>query len=150
MTMPAESKRYPECYLDEVMPPGRADPNAWIVDIDGAPQLAGDGFDGEGSTALVDGQIVRFWRCDIYDTIELTLTRDGYSFAPEPPTVFEQCCILEGWQADTLATCVEEMVSLLREAEAEPGRYAASFYTFVDTGTWRFVAASRTFEQVQS
>lgn len=150
MTAPVDSQWYPECYLDECMPAGRASASAWIVEIDGAPHLAGDRFNGEGASPLTDGQIVRFFRCDTFDTIEMTLTDDGYSFAQEPPTDFEQCCILGGWQGDTLATCVEEMVALLRETEAEPGDYAASFYTYVDTGPWRFVAASRTFEQVQS
>ncbi|MBU3887722.1 MULTISPECIES: hypothetical protein [Methylosinus] len=149
--MVVDSKWYPECYLDEVMPPGRADPSAWIVDIGGAAHLAGLEQDGDQwARPLRDGDTVRFFRCDTHDEIELRLAADGHALASEPPAEFEQCCVGGGWQGDTLAESVDEMVAGLREADAPPGDYDVFFYTYFDTGPWRFVAESRTFEQVQS
>lgn len=154
MPAPIKTEWWPTDYLDEVSPPGRHCPNAWIVDVEQEQYLAGEDahepFCREEATHLIDGAIVHFSRCDTFAEIVLTLTADGYSLASAVPEGFEQCCILDGWQCDTLAGSVEEMVAFLREAGDEPGDYAAAFYTFTDAGPWRFDRASRSFVQVQS
>jgi hypothetical protein len=145
---PVEQKWWPEEFLDEAMPPGRGSPTEWIETIGGRPCIAVDDDERE-ARQLKDGDLVRFHRCDSYGEIDLTLRPDGYALAKEPPREAEQCCILDGWNVDTVSESVADMVDALRAAGAGPDVYRAAFYTFVDTGDWRFCAQSNTFEQAQ-
>lgn len=125
---------WPTDYCDEVMPAGRADPDAWIVvrpggAIGSAWMIASD-FDEPPVWSLADGAIVSFVSREIHDEIKLTLTADGCRFERAPPAGFEQCCILLGFQAQTLAEGVDEMIARLRACEVDPGEFLASFYTF--------------------
>lgn len=148
MTQPIDVKWWPTSYLDEVMPSGRDNPSAWIEIIDGKPHLAAAGDD-EPPTPLADGAMIEFHRCETYDEMTLRLGADDHSFERAPPRAAEQCCILDGWQADTLSCSTQEMIQQLREGGAEPGDYSAAFYTFVDAGKFRFCAETNTFEGAQ-
>ncbi|WP_424363567.1 hypothetical protein [Methylocystis parvus] len=146
---PIGQKWWPEHFLDEVMPPGRDHPTAWIETIGGRACIAAPDDDRE-PRELKDGDLVRFQRCDDYGVIDLHLRPDGYSLSQDPPKEAEQCCVLDGWNVETVAIDVAEMVESLRDAGADPETYRAAFYTFVDTGDWRYCAATNAFEQVQS
>ena len=51
----------PSCYMDEVVPPPRDTPQAWVVRLDdGAYALDGGGWDDETGTLLKDGESVMF------------------------------------------------------------------------------------------
>lgn len=148
MTQPIDVKWYPTSYLDEVMPSGRGSASAWIETIDGKPHLVA-AEDDAPPTPLTDGAMIEFHRCESYDEMALRLGRDDHSFEREPPREAEQCCILNGWQAETLSCSTEELVRQLREAGAGPGDYLAAFYTFVDAGPYRFCAETNSFEAAQ-
>lgn len=141
---------WPTDYIDEVVPPARESPSAWIVVHDegfalaGADELADDSLGPD----LEDGAIVKFTYLVSFGEIDVTLTDSGYRLASPEPVGYEQCCILGGWQLETLAAAPKEMIDLLRESGAEAGEYVASFYTYVDAGPYRFCEATRAFEPV--
>lgn len=142
---------WPYDYMDEVNPQGRPGPDAWIEDADGVAML-GPMEDGEMlETTLSDGDIVKFISCTVHAHIGLTVAADSFAFEFEPPTKFDQCCILDGLQSETLANSVEEMIGLLREFAPDEmlatQSFLASFYTFDDPQAYRFIAAERRFEK---
>lgn len=141
---------FPSEYCDEVMPSARASADAWIVESGGKHYLAPcDPCDGaEVGPLLADGDVIEFTTCEVHAEIGFALRAGKPVFALPPPPGFEQCCVMNGWQMETLATDVDEMISMLREADGGDGDYVASFYTFADAGPFRFDAGKRSFEKV--
>ncbi|WP_330084344.1 hypothetical protein [Methylocystis iwaonis] len=150
MRQPIETKWWPTAYIDEIMPPGRDNASAWIEMIDGAPHLVGESDnDLMKPRPLKDGDLIEFHRCETYDEMILRLGANDHAFEREPPREAEQCCILNGWQADTLSCSTQELIKQLRDGGGEPGDYLAAFYTFVDAGKFRFCADTNTFQGAQ-
>jgi hypothetical protein len=154
MTEP--SAYFPQELCDEIMPPDRPTREAWIEVLDdGTPAgLAAldirqlwDEPPGE-CRHLADGDIVKFVSRTDYGVATLTLTDEGFMVSEPMPADAEQCCILDGLQAETLAGDVEECVGLLRDYGAEPDDYRISYYTFDDGLPYRFDAATRHFDQI--
>lgn len=142
---------WPLDYCDEVMPKGRASPDAWIVDVNGVAMLGPIEDGDQPVTPLGDGDITKFTSCVTHANIGLTLLApDGHRFDADPPASFGQCCILNGLQSETLEENIPAMIALLREAMADTGEteYLASFYTYDDGAPYRFIAAERRFEKV--
>jgi hypothetical protein len=87
----------PSCYMDEVVPPPRNSPQAWIVRLaDGAYALDGAGWDDETGTLLKDGEAVMFDWTVIIGEREWT----GSAWLPplpiEPPGAGEWMAAPEG------------------------------------------------------
>lgn len=143
---------WPQDYCDEIMPKGRASPDAWIVDHDGVAMLAPWEDHDLPVTPIGDGEIIKFVSCVTHANIGLILTADGHKFDTEPPAQFGQCCILDGFQSETLAPDIPSMIQFLRKMQDETDEleYIASFYTYDDGAPYRFIAAERRFEKVSA
>jgi hypothetical protein len=143
---------FPAALVDEIMPADRDSPDAWLISSGGgAPRLdLSDGFGEGGSRPLANGEIVKFVSRTDYGVATLTLSADGFTVSEPMPADAEQCCILDGLQAETLAADVEECVGLLRDYGAECDDYRISYYTFDDGLPYRFDAATRHFDKVNA
>jgi hypothetical protein len=162
MTAALGTEWWPYALMDEAMPAGRDNPDAWLDTLpDGRPFLAGGDDDGRlESQPLADGERVEFIRCDTYGQAELVIRRDGsWSVETPMPPEAEQVCALGGWQVDSLAETVEDCVDRLKEEigplcdgpdlfdGADGSReFDLSYYTFSEPIPFRFDAARRTFE----
>jgi hypothetical protein len=149
---------FPQDLVDEIMPPDRPTPDAWIVDLDdGAPALDLRFSPDEANSncrALKDGDHVIFVSRSDYGVWPLKLTAEGYTVDVPMPSEANTCCILGGFQAETLATSLEECVRLLREYVGdsfEPDDVFEVFYYAFDDGVpYRFDAAARHFDGMRS
>jgi hypothetical protein len=154
MAQPIEQKYWPTDYVDEEVPPGRESPTAWIFLSGGSAYLnpCEESDDKEIVFRLLnDGDTIEFTRCDTFLETTLMLVEDGFTLADPAPPEFEQCCVLDGWQSETLASSVDELAKFIREADGETGvEFRVVFYTYVDTGPWRFCAATNSFRPVKS
>lgn len=145
----------PEIYCDEVTPPPRATPDAWLTRrADGTPALASDdpvaAEDEPGDTAasLVDGEAVPFTRLADHGRATLAIRPDGsWSVSAPMPAAAEQVCALDGFQSETLSGSVEEVVEALQEllGDDAAGDYALSYYTYEKAVVFRFDAAAAAF-----
>lgn len=149
----SEEQWMPSDYCEETSPTPRASPTAWIIeDDDGRPCLAGE-YGDEPAFALDEGREVRFLRLHDHGGAVIVFNPDGTASLSAPmPAEAEQCCVMDGLQADTLAGDTDELLTLLRDA-AEPGpgdEFRAAYYTFEGPLPFRFDAATRSFVQVAS
>lgn len=137
---------FPDHYVDEMMPSDRDSPDAWLTRIDdGAPALD-RACEFDAPELLKDGEIVMFTRRNDYGGADLTLRETGeWSVSAPMPAEAEQCCVTHGWQLDTLATSLPELVDNLKMADAEPDEYPVIYYTFVHSIAFRYDAASHKF-----
>lgn len=142
---------FPSDLMDEVMPPGRPSPSAWIVALDDGATALDLSTDFEPVHHLLnDGDTVAFASRTDYGEATLTLTATDYSVSAEKPAGAEQCCALDGWQSDTLASDVAELVGHLRDCDQTEGEFRIAYYTFSDDIPYRFDAASKSFVRVTS
>jgi hypothetical protein len=75
----------PSCYMDEVVPPARDSPQAWVVRLsDGAYALDSVGWDDETGTLLRDGEKVMFDWTIIISKREWTGSDWSPTLPPEP------------------------------------------------------------------
>jgi hypothetical protein len=143
----------PSDLMDEMIPPPRPSPDAWITSFDdGAPALDRGEDDETGRprrSPLKDGEIVNFQSCTHYGCATLTLKagREWSVDRPMPPEA-ENVCAMEGWQIDTLAPDVEGCAQALFDTDAEPDDYELSYYTWSADIPHRFDIASRKFKPV--
>lgn len=139
---------FPEEYCDEVMPADRESANAWLLKMaDGSICLDACEM-GDDPRPLADGEIVKFSTRTDYGQTTLHLFGDGsFSIDDAMPEKAEQCCVMHGWQTETLSTDVNELVSQLKDAGGDPDDYNVSFYTFSDSIPLRFDAKSAAFVQ---
>ena len=87
----------------------------------------------------------------IYGTGDLTINSDRtWSVDPPMPPEAEIVCALMGWQSETLSLSVDECVAALREADAEPGQYTLSYYSWSVDQAFTFNAATRSFKAIAS
>ncbi len=135
-------KWFPQDYVDEVSPPGRDSPEAWLIDTpDGA---AIDKADPEGAVmTITDGETIDFVTCEDLGTANLHLAPDGHSLDRPEPAGAEQCCITGDF--DALGDSLDGLVKWMRENDYDPGVYEIAFYTWSNSIPLRFDAASRAF-----
>lgn len=142
---------WPEALVDEIMPEGRKSPDDWIVDHNGAPALSmGEEEDNDGPPQpLQAGQIIQFSAMVELDMCVLRLDAQG-GYTVERPMHPEatDCCILHGWQFETMAESVDGCVQGLRDGAAEPGDYVISYYTWKHQQAYQFDAAKRCFVKI--
>ncbi len=135
-------KWIPELFLDEVSPPARDTPEAWLRrDPDGVWRIDGDDC---GAFCIVDGEIVAFMRLDEHGGATLTLTPTGWNVSAPMPAEAKNVCALDGMQADTLSDSVHIVVERLREIGADDDDFRLSYYSFVEIPL-RFVAGDARF-----
>lgn len=144
-------KWWPYDYIDEIMGTHRASANAWIEDKDGRPFLGANdiasGF-GEEPRAISDGEIVKFVTMTDHGEAIVTLNDAGsWSVSSSMPEAAESCCILYGWQSDTVGGNVDETMKALIAEGAKPGEYTISFYTYSNEIPLRFDQATRSFTE---
>lgn len=142
----------PVDFMDEFSPEPRERPEDWLRSLDdGAPCLrCQDQFAGDEPLIhpLKDGEAVEFSKFTDYGTATLLLAADGsFTVSRDMPASAEQCCIMLGWQSETLSESVAETVRMLIEARGEPDDYLISYYTFSEGIPLTFRAAALTFEE---
>jgi hypothetical protein len=115
---------WPEAFVDEVMPAGRATPSAWLTRLkDGAHAIAGDDDCELDPIRLSEGAEIAFLQQDTLGRSRLTFEDDGkVTWSPTPPT---ECNFLwDGEVEGTTADDPDEFVEFLREAGiGEPGEW---------------------------
>lgn len=148
---------WPEQLVDEVMPPGRDSPEEWLT---GEPPNVllvvnpGDEDWGGGlrTIALADGDIIEFARCEnfaAYGDVTLTIEASGaWSINAPMPHKATACCVLDGWQGETVAGSVEDMVQDFLQEGPDPGDYNIAFFHW-DELTMCFDKATRTFRNTK-
>lgn len=148
----------PSVYVDEVVPPPRETPSAWLMRAaDGAPMLAAIDSDlGEEAmtgmpTRLADGQVVEFgWRMD-YGRAALMVRADGTWTAerdmpPSPPGGGMMCAIWGDW--DTVTDSLKQLVED-NNLRSDPGEYIVCYYAWSDEDlAFRYDAAAHCFHEV--
>lgn len=148
--MKTEVTWLPSELMDEMIPPTRPTPDAWIASLDdGAPALDNGGEDDERRlTKLQDGQIVSFQSLTDHGTAELTIrSATDWTANPSMPAAAKQVCAMNGWQIDSLSTSVAECVQAIMENEqGQPGEYELSYHTWSDDIPHRFDAKTRSFK----
>ncbi len=148
----SEEQWMPYDYCEETSPDPRPSPSAWIIeDDDGRPCLAEE-F-GDVGFALEDGRQVKFLRLHDHGGAVIVFNEDGSASLSEPmPAGADQCCVMDGWQAETLADDTDTLLANLRDA-AEPDagdEFRVSYYTFEGPLPFRFDAAARAFLPVSA
>lgn len=136
---------YPDAYLDEIMPAGRATPDAWLFQLDDGALRCGCHPDGKEADfqafAVAEGEVVEFSACDDLGTSVLTVAEDGsYRFDPPPPA---GAILWETGDGDTQADSPEEYVQFARDGGylPEPGEPAEiRVAVWSDTTRLRFTA----------
>jgi hypothetical protein len=116
-------KWMPSCYMDEVVPPPRDSPQAWVVRLDdGAYALDSGGWDDETRTLLKDGETVMFDWTIIISERQWTGSDWSPALPPEPAGTSGWMAALEG-----------EPILLADAAEVlEPGDFVTP-YCWSDT-----------------
>lgn len=136
---------------DEVVPPVRETPDAWIISLsDGAPALAYDNFYGGDDTPpgrlLRDGEIVEFDEFQDYGGGTLTVNPDG-TFTADPPMPAQANCVRT--DLENVTDSIEHLVAHGGpglDCPLEPGEHDLDFYHWSDVpGRFRFDAATRSF-----
>jgi hypothetical protein len=127
------------------MPADRATPNDWLANLDGAPGLD---MNDDRVERLTDGQIVKFTRRFDYGETELHVDKAGIRVDQPMPAGADQCCVLDGLQAETLADSVEEMIKLVEELDLPEDSYRVTYYRFESALPFRFDAATKSFQPV--
>jgi hypothetical protein len=115
---------WPEAFVDEMMPEGRATPSAWLVQIDGGTHaIAGDEDYELDPIPLTEGAEIAFLQQDTLGRARLTFDDDRKAvWSPTPPA---ECNFLwDGEVEGTTADSPDEFVGFLREAGiGEPGEW---------------------------
>ena len=101
----------PHDYQDEVVPPPRATPTAWIEALPGDVfALAPADDDAEPSTFFQPGDVVAFDWTETYGSIVVTTAEDGTFTCDRPPDPRANCIWIAG-DIDTLSESVESFVA---------------------------------------
>lgn len=141
----SEVQWWPSEMMDEVMPTGKEKPEDWLFGGSSIWIVADEG-EGGMTAGLKDGQIVNFVTCTDEGSASLTLNDDKTWSVDFPmPASAKQCCIMSGWQSDTLGDTVEQSVKGLIDNDAEPDTYEISYFTWSDNIPLRFDLATRSF-----
>lgn len=137
---------FPFEYVDEGMPPDRSSPSAWLAHLaDGAPALAA-AEDGGAPRALKNHEIVPFMSRDDVAEARLTLRADkSWAIDRTMPAEADTCCILEGWQVDTVSGTLEDTVAALIDADADPGEYVVAYAAWSEPLPFRYDATAHAF-----
>lgn len=104
---------WPELLLDEVMPPGRSDPSAWIIGAEGDLYLISDGdaYDPEEKEGVLAhariGDRLDFYSCDRLGDVEVTFNADG-TFTPHGSIPDHNWCRI-AYDQDTMVDGLEEL-----------------------------------------
>jgi len=142
---------YPQSLLDdETVQSGTESPEQWIVTDDGKYHL-NDDPEMKVLTPLEDGQIVNFVTCIEHGMFDIVMNDDGTWTMPHgesAPATFGECCIMNGWQADTQAVSIQTCVDQFIEACGEGDDNLIGFFTWSDPIPYRFDQASRRFIRV--
>jgi hypothetical protein len=144
-------KWIPVDFMDEGGPSPRDDKEDWLARLDdGAPCLrCMDAWAGDEPLThpLKDGETVEFSKFTDFGSARLDLNADGsFTVDRDMPAGAEQCCIMLGWQSETLSESVGETVKMLIEAGGEPDDYMIAYYTYSEGIPFVFRAAASTFE----
>jgi hypothetical protein len=137
----------PDDYMDEIVPPTRQSPDAWVTRLDdGAYALDADS-DMSGPTLLSEGQIVKFCRLTNYGNAILTIGEDAHTVEPPMPAEAENVMVL--FDPDTLSPGVRELVENLRESPHDLSEsFELIYYTWSTGEDYRFDQASGKFTAI--
>lgn len=147
------TKWAPEYYVDEVCAQPRPTPAAWLVKLaDGADALAGEKLFWDGEPIPIQhGEVIQFYSYTDYGSAALTLDQDGnWKIDRTMPDGCTQCCVMNGWQEQTVDADIEGMARLLARAGAEPGIYPVSFSCWDGPFAFEFDGNAKTFKRVGS
>lgn len=117
---------WPEAFVDEVMPAGRATPDAWLTRLsDGAHAIAGDDgcYCDLDPIRLTEGAEIAFVQQDTLGRSRLTFGDEGKAtWSPAPPA---ECNFLwDGEVEGVIGDSPDEFVQFVREAGiGEPGEW---------------------------
>ena len=127
----------PSNLADEISPPPRETPDAWIVEKDGLFFILalGDGEedDDDALEPLLTGAAVKFMRLETFPDARLMLEEDGtFTVDPPAPEGAEQVMI---WgETDSMDDSVQNLVENFMP---DPGEHELQFYTWHDE-VWTF------------
>lgn len=136
----------PAMLTDEVSPPPRETPDAWLRQENGRFYIDARGvyYSDEEMAKGIEitfGKAIEFMRLEDFGEATLIVHADrGFSVEPPMPAGAESVCVEH--DPDTLANSVEEMVASDFSA-LEPGEYAISYFTWHDE-LWTFDGAKFT------
>lgn len=137
----------PDLFLEEVSPPFRETPDAWLKMTDAGPVLEGDG--GFDDVPLADGQILHFSEGVNHGTRTMTLLAEGYVMSSPAPEACNQFWIDEDWCEDLMNGSLDDLSWELREADGEIGEpYKVGCMEWRDHKL-RFDHASMSFKPVE-
>lgn len=147
--MTTNRKWLPTDYSDEVIPPPRVSPTAWVVpQADGSWEMAANEIaDYPQPIPLVEGQIVSFQWTEDFGTAELCFETDG-TFTldcdePRAPDGGHMNVAIDGdWE--TVSPSVEELVENIRNGGDSEGVETISFFAW-STRSDRFVFSNGKF-----
>jgi hypothetical protein len=123
----------PARYQDEVIPPPRESPSAWVITLPGDAYAIApieDGCDRD-PWILREGDVIEFdWTVDLGDG-QLAIAADGsweldIGEAPQPPEG-AHLCVLAGGEIDSLSDSVETLVEGLA---GDDGVFDIDFYAW--------------------
>ncbi len=142
---PAE-EWWPEAYCDEVMPPPRVSPDAWVVQLADGYALAAPEARAWEPERLTDGETVLFTQRIDHGGATLDLFADGTWQVSRPmPAAAESVYAVQAESlAETVEGCVREILDIAGAAAAA-GTYDLAYYTFTEAAPYRFDAATGTF-----
>lgn len=103
-------------YIDEISPPGRASPDAWIDKVSGGVATFApveDADDAFRITAKV-GDLVAFTWAELHARIVTWITKDGYRLLAAAPAHFTRVCTNYS-QGGFVDTTVEAIVKDIRD-----------------------------------
>lgn len=119
---------WPECWLDESMPAGRAEPSGFIVETPdgltiGYAAGAGDASDDERRVYRIgvgEGDIVKFRFCDDVGELDVTFNADGTYSAAGPVPAHNWCRL--GFDQDTLQQSLDALAKAIAGTSDELDR----------------------------
>lgn len=128
----------PEAYLDEVTPPGRASPDAWIERGDDGKLWIAPAWSSERTSPrlpLEEGQVVGFYWCDEFGAVRVQFKDDG-TFKPlgpvEPKATHFWGVGDPGSLADSLAAMAKTEAEHLKSTEDEYCLFDVQMATWAD------------------
>lgn len=132
-------KWVPSDYVDEITPPPRETPDAWIEDYGNLAAID----DAHPPQPLAEGEIVNFSWVETLGSVTITIAEDGsWTSNPPIPETPEGACshIWAPFDPDTMSFDVDSFASAMLENDG-PGEIDAEIYAWsIENTPYRFHA----------